>query len=605
MEWRAVRLFGSLIWPAGNLRLKLRFFAAIGCTLAGTLVGVMVPWQLKRIVDALSTQQALLVVAPLSLVVSYPLLRFIGTVGVQGYGIFSAEVVQTAKRYLSTRLIRHLHTLDASFHMSRQTGSLAIMVERGCIAIEKLSTLLVAHLVPTLIQCVIVSIIFLSIGTWEVGVSLIAVLISYALISVIITNWQTKVRRRVNRANDTAGALALDGLINHEAIELFCARDREVERYDKARRDLVSVAVRDQYLVSLLSIAWAMLNLIAVGLILTLTAAQVVAGAMTVGSFVMLDAYLLQLLAPLGILGLLYRDSRQSMVDLHDAASLLKAKPSVIDGASSYPEDAPPALIVFEGVSFAYPGGQTVLHDVSFRVPAGRSLAIVGPSGAGKSTIMRLLCRQYDVQAGSIRLNETDIRDLKLDALRNLLGVVPQDVVLFNESAHFNLAHAKPDASSDDIVRAAKRASIEHLFSEASADDAKLGERGGRISGGERQRLAIARVLLKMPPIIIMDEATSSLDQITEKAIQGKLAPDLARRTRILIAHRLSTTMHADSIVVLDKGRVVEQGDHERLLARNGLYARLWFSQFAVSDIVGADSSSSAKQTDLPKVGAK
>lgn len=604
MDWRAIRLFGSLIWPAGNLRLKLRFFAAVGCTLAGTLVGVMVPWQLKRIVDALATQQALLVAVPLFLIVSYPLLRFIGTVGIQGYGIFSAEVVQTAKRDLSTRLIRHLHTLDASFHMSRQTGSLAVMVERGCMALEKLSTLLVAHLVPTLIQCAIVSVIFLNVATWQVGVSLIGVLVSYAVLSVIITDWQTKIRFRVNRANDMAGALALDGLINHEAIELFCGKDREVARYDNAKRDVVSVAVRDQYLVSLLSIVWALLNLIAVGSILTLTAAQVVAGTMTVGSFVMLDAYLLQLLAPLGILGLLYRDSRQSMVDLHDAASLLKAKPTVTDGASTYPEDTPPASIVFEGVSFAYPGGETVLHNVSFKVPAGRSLAIVGPSGAGKSTIMRLLCRQYDVQAGSIRLDETDIRDLKLDALRSLLGVVPQDVVLFNESARFNLVHAKPNASADDIARAAKLASIEHLLSEPSADEARLGERGGRISGGERQRLAIARVLLKMPPIIIMDEATSSLDQITEKAIQGKLAPDFARRTRILIAHRLSTTMHADSIVVLDKGRVVEQGDHELLLARNGLYARLWFSQFAVSDIVGADASSSGQEIEFAKAGA-
>ena len=576
---KALKGLVPYLWPRDSLELRLRVVAALLLLVGAKIVNIGVPFLYKHAVDTLSGKLGPVVV-PIFVVLAYGMAR----VCAQGFNelrdtVF-AKVEQRAVRRLALSAFNHLHSLSLRFHLDRRTGGLARAVERGTQAIDFLLTFILFNIVPTLIEILVVCGILWRLYDWQFAAVTLATIVVYIAFTFAMTDWRVRFRQEMNARDSEANSKAIDSLLNYETVKYFANERHEAERYDRSLQAYERAAVRSETTLALLNVGQGVI--IACGLIgvMLLAAQGVAAGRMTVGDFVLVNAYLIQLYMPLNFLGMVYRNIKQSLVDLEQMLALLKVEPEIVDRPAAPPLRVTHGAVAFRQVDFRYDPRRPILEDIDFRIEPGHTLAIVGSSGAGKSTIARLLFRFYDVDAGAIEIDGQDIRDVTQDSLRRAIGVVPQDTVLFNDSILYNIAYGRPGASRDEIEDAARFARI-HDFVAGLPDgyDTVVGERGLKLSGGEKQRVAIARVILKAPEILIFDEATSALDTKTEREIQASLAEVATGRTTLIIAHRLSTIVDADQVLVLDGGRVVERGHHRELIALGGVYAAMWARQ--------------------------
>ena len=556
-----------------------RVLLALGLLVGAKLASVMVPLVLKHIVDALDKSRPELIL-PLALIIAYGLLRFASTTFADLRDVIFSKVTQRAMRRVSMAVFDHLHALSLRFHLERQTGGITRDIERGTKAISSLVGFLLFRITPTVLEILMVAgILFVKLD-WVFGLITLLTLAAYIGFTVAITDWRTQFVRRANTLDSEAYGRAIDSLLNYETVKYFGNERFEAARYDKSLQQWEHAALQSQRSLGFLNAAQAGTIAIGVTLMVLRAANGVVEGKLTLGDLVMVNAFLLQMFQPLSFLGVMYREIKQSLTDVERMFTLLGRPREVEDAPGARPLEVRAGEVRFERVSFAYNADRPILHEVSFTIPAGNTVAAVGASGAGKSTLARLLFRFYDVGAGSIRIDGQDIRQVTQDSLRAAIGVVPQDTVLFNDSIEYNIAYGRPDATRDEVIAAARAAHILNFIESLPQGwDSVVGERGLKLSGGEKQRVAIARTLLKNPAILILDEATSALDTKTEKAIQSELLEIARSRTSLIIAHRLSTVVDADEILVMEAGRIVERGRHPELLARNGVYAQMWALQ--------------------------
>src|SRR5882762_8359102 len=580
---RALKGLGPYLWPRDSIELRARVVLALALLIAGKLVNITVPLLYKQAVDARSgtgSASAGIIAVPVGVILAYGLARVLS----QGFNelrnaVF-AKVGQRAVRRIALSAFRHIHSLSLRFHLERRTGGLARAVERGIAGIEFLLSFMLFNVIPTLFEIVIVSAILWRLYNWTFAAVTLGTIVSYIAFTFIITDWRVRFRREMNERNSEANTKSVDSLLNYETVKYFANEEHEAQRYDRALHAYERAAVKSETTLALLNVGQGVI--IATGLIgIMLLAGQgVAAGAMTVGDFVLVNTYLIQLYMPLNFLGMVYRNIKQSLTDLEQLMALVKIPPEIEDRPGAPALAVTRGAVTFRHVDFSYDPRREILSDVDFAVPPGGSVAIVGPSGAGKSTIARLLFRFYDVSAGAIEIDGQDIREVTQDSLRRAIGVVPQDTVLFNDTIYYNIGYGRPGASRAEIEEAARLAHI-HDFIAGLPDgyQTMVGERGLKLSGGEKQRVAIARVILKSPRILIFDEATSALDTKTEREIQASLAEVAAGHTTLVIAHRLSTVIDADEILVLEDGGIVERGSHPELLARDGVYAAMWARQ--------------------------
>ncbi len=579
-EWRAIITLLPYLWPRGSLELRGRVVVAALLLVGAKLTNVYVPVLYKQAVDILTGEAGAVIALPVGLLVAYGLARtFAVAFGEMRDAVF-AKVVQRAMRTSALKTFEHLHGLSLRYHLDRQTGGLSRVIERGVSGIEFLLNFMIFNIVPTIFEILLVCGILW--GLFDIWFALVTAvtIFGYIAFSLIVTEWRIKFRREMNDRDTEANTKAIDSLLNYETVKYFGNEGHESRRYDVALQAYERAAIRSKVSLAMLNIGQA--GIIGGGLvaIMTMAGAGVVAGTMTVGDFVLVNAYLIQLYLPLNFLGFVYRQIRQSLTDMDAMFHLLQVEQEVSDDPDAPPLKVNGGEIVFDGVDFGYDSRRPILHDVSFTVPPGRTVAIVGPSGAGKSTISRILFRFYDVTGGTVRIDGQDIRHVSQSSLRAAIGIVPQDTVLFNDTVYYNIAYGRPDASPAEIEEAARLARI-HDFVMGLPDgyQTRVGERGLKLSGGEKQRVAIARTILKQPSILLFDEATSALDTHTEQEIQKSLEEVSANRTTLVIAHRLSTVVGADQILVLDEGRIIERGRHAELLARAGAYAAMWKRQ--------------------------
>jgi ATP-binding cassette subfamily B protein len=581
-----IRALLPYLWPERDPGAKVRVVLAMGLLLAAKVATVYVPVIYGRIVDALAPRDnTVLLAIPIALVIAYGLLRMSSAVFGELRDALFAKVQQRAVRTAARRTFEHLHALSLRFHLDRQTGALARAIDRGSQGIQSVLRLAVFNVVPTVIELLLVTAIIWHLFDWRFAAVTFAAVVSYAGFTMSFASWRSRIRRTMNDTDNDASTKALDSLLNYETVKYFGNEPHEAARYDAALARYERAAVRVQVSLNLLNIGQA--SIIAAGLtvIMLMAAREVHGGTMTVGQFVLVNTYLMQLYQPLGFLGMVYMTIKQGLVDMEQMFRLLEIDREIADrpGAAAlaaHLSDGPAGELRFEGVHFGYRPDRTILKGIDFTVPAGRKLAIVGPTGAGKSTISRLLFRFYDVTEGHIRIDGQDIRDVTQESLRAAIGVVPQDTVLFNDTIRYNIAYGRVGATQDEIEHAARLAQVhDFIASLPEGYDTRVGERGLKLSGGEKQRVAIARTILKDPRILILDEATSALDTGTEQDIQAALRAVARHRTTLVIAHRLSTVVDADEIIVLQDGRVAERGRHAALLARDGLYARMWALQ--------------------------
>ena len=578
-DYRTLRTLLPYIWPAGLVGLKVRVVVALLLLILSKLINVYVPFLYKAAVDALTLESAAVVV-PLGVILAYGLARVLTQVFGQLRSAVFAKVRQHALRSLALTTFRHLHGLALRFHLERQTGGLSRAIERGTKGIEFLLTFMIFNVIPTLFEILLVCLILLVRYNYYFALITFLTVAGFITYTFAVTEWRIRLRREMNRADSQANTRAIDSLLNYETVKYFGNEEHEASRYDSALAGYERAAVKSEQSLSLLNIGQG--AIVAVGLcgVMLLAAHGVAGGSMTVGDFVLVNTFLIQLYMPLNFLGTVYREIKQSLVDMEIMFGLLEVKAEIADRPGARAVAVERGEIVFERVDFGYDGDRTILREVSFTVPPGRTLAIVGPSGAGKSTISRILYRFYDVGSGAVRIDGQDIREVSQESLRAAIGIVPQDTVLFNDTIRYNIRYGRPDASDADIERAARLARIHDFVSALPKGyDTMVGERGLKLSGGEKQRVAIARTILKDPPILLLDEATSALDSHTEREIQASLQAVAAERTTLVIAHRLSTVVDADEILVLEEGRVVERGSHARLLAEGGRYAAMWARQ--------------------------
>ncbi|HET7261616.1 MAG TPA: ABC transporter ATP-binding protein/permease [Casimicrobiaceae bacterium] len=570
-DWHALRTLWPYLWEYRG-----RVLAAIACLVIAKLANVGVPVLMKRIVDSLDPRQAMLAV-PLVLLVAYGLLRLSTTLFTELREFLFAKVTQRAVRKIGLDVFRHLHMLSLRYHLARQTGGLTRDVERGQRGISSLVSYTLFSILPTLVEITLVSAILIARYDWTFIAITAAALALYIGFTVSVTEWRTHFRREMNELDSRANTRAIDSLINYETVKYFGNEEWEARRYDESLQRWERAAVKSQTSLSALNVGQSAIIAIAVSLIMWRATVGVVAGRLSIGDLVLVNAFMIQLYIPLNFLGVLYREIRQALADMERLFRLTAEHAEIVDRPGAQPLVTRGAEVRFEHVDFGYEANRRILHDVSFVIPAGHNVAVVGPSGSGKSTLARLLYRFYDVDSGRITIDGQDLRDVQQATLRAAIGIVPQDTVLFNDTIEYNIGYGNPGATYAAIVEAARLAQL-HDFVSRLPDGYRtaVGERGLKLSGGEKQRVAIARAILKDPAILIFDEATSALDSRSEKAIQAELQAIAKNRTTLTIAHRLSTIVDSDLILVLEHGRIVERGTHVALLAARGVYARMW-----------------------------
>jgi ATP-binding cassette subfamily B protein len=568
------------LWPRGALELRARVIVALALLVGAKIASVNVPILYKQAVDALSGGIAPAIAVPVGLIVGYGLLRIAASAFAELRDAVFAKVAYRAMRELGLATFRHLHALSLRFHLERQTGGLSRVIERGTSGVDTLLSYLIFSILPILIEISLVCAILWGLYDVTYAAVTLVTIAGYIAYTLAITEWRIKYRRAMNETDEEAHAKAIDSLLNYETVKYFGNEEHEARRFDQALARYEGAAVKSQSSLSLLNVGQGAIIALGVTVIMIMAGHGVAAGSMTIGDFVLVNAYLIQLYLPLNFLGNVYRQIKQSIIDMEKMLSLLDVEREVADKPGAPALEVSAGCVEFRNVGFSYEPQRRILHDVSFTVEPGATVAIVGPSGAGKSTISRLLFRFYDVGDGAIRIDGQDIRDVTQASLRAAIGVVPQDTVLFNDTIYYNIAYGRPSATRSEIEAAARMAQI-HDFVQGLPDGYKtmVGERGLKLSGGEKQRVAIARTLLKHPTIFLFDEATSALDSHTEKEIQASLREVSRSRTTLVIAHRLSTVIDADQILVLQDGRIVERGRHGELLLRGGLYASMWKKQ--------------------------
>ncbi len=585
--------FLPYLWPAGNRAAHVRVVLALLFMVLAKVATVYVPVIYGRIVDTLAPKDAAgaAFAVPVALIIAYGVIR----IGSAGFGevrdALFAPVQQRAVRQLALRTFRHLHNVSLRFHLDRQTGGLSRVIDRGVLGMQSVLRLAVFNVVPTALELVMVTAIIWHMLDWRYAVVTCLAVVLYVTFTAVLAGRRSRYRRTMNDTDNDASTKSLDSLINYETVKYFGNEEHEARRYDQALARYERAAVRVQVSLNAMNLGQAAIIASGLTLIMLLAASGMRDGSMTVGKFVVVNTYLIQLYQPLNFLGIVYMTIKQGLVDMEQMFALLRIKQEIADrpgaGAlTAHLSEGSAGEVVFEGVHFGYQSNRTILKGIDFVVPPGGKLAIVGPTGAGKSTISRLLFRFYDVTAGRILIDGQDVRDVTQDSLRAAIGVVPQDTVLFNDSIGYNIGYGRPGASQEQIEQAARLAQIhDFVMKLPERYETRVGERGLKLSGGEKQRVAIARTILKDPRILILDEATSALDSRTEQEIQAALKAVAHRRTSLVIAHRLSTVVDADEIIVLQDGQVAERGRHIALLTLDGLYARMWRLQAAEHDL--------------------
>ncbi len=558
------------------LEFKTRVVIAMVLLVFAKLANVGVPLVLKQIIDAMDSSHAVLVV-PLMLIVGYGLLRLFSTLFGELRDAVFAKVTQRAIRRIALQVFQHLHNLSLRFHLDRQTGGVSRDIERGTRGIGFLLNFTLFNILPTLFEIGLVAAILLhKYNAWFAIITFITLVI-YIIFTLFITEWRMVVRRTMNDLDSKANTRAIDSLLNYETVKYFGNEQYEADRYDHNMEHWERAAVRNQESLSLLNAGQSVIIALGITALMLLAADEVAMGKMTLGDLVLINVFMLQLYMPLHFLGFVYREIRNSLADMEKMFRLLDEHKEVADNEAAKVLTVGRAAVKFEQVNFGYQDDRQILFDVDFEIPEGHTVAVVGASGAGKSTLSRLLFRFYDVNSGSIKINGQDIREVTQASLRRAVGIVPQDTVLFNDTIYYNIAYGKPDATREEVIAAAQAAHIHHFVASLPQGyESMVGERGLKLSGGEKQRVAIARAILKNPAILIFDEATSALDSHSEKAIQAELISIAQNRTTLIIAHRLSTVVDANQILVMNAGRIVERGTHQQLLAQNGAYAQLW-----------------------------
>ncbi len=573
-EWRAALSLLPHLWE-----FRGRVLLALVLLVAAKLANVSVPLILKDVIDSLDTATAVLAV-PLALLAAYGALRFSTTLFGELRDVVFVRVTQRAARRIALSVFRHLHSLSLRFHLDRQTGGMSRDIERGTRGVSTLLSYMLFSIIPVVLEFALVAFILIQRFDWRFPAVTFSAVILYIGFTVGVTEWRTDHRRRTNELDSRANTRAIDSLLNYETVKYFNNEDFEAKRYDEALQRYEAAAVRSEMSLGVLNIGQSLIIAVAVTLLMILAAGGVAAKTLTLGDLVLVNALLIQLYIPLNFLGMVYREIKQSLADIDRMFRLLGEHRDVEDRPDAVALSAGQKTIAFDHVEFSYEVKRQILFNVSFDMPAGSKVAVVGHSGSGKSTLARLLYRFYDVGSGRIAIDGIDLRDLKQASLRAAIGIVPQDTVLFNNTIYYNILYGRPDATRDEVIEAARAAHI-HDFVETLPDkyEARVGERGLKLSGGEKQRVAIARAILKNPSILIFDEATSALDSKTEQAIQAELELIAKGRTTLVIAHRLSTIMDADQILVMDGGHIIERGSHRDLLAAGGAYAQMWALQ--------------------------
>jgi len=586
---RTISLLIPFLWPKNKKSIKIRVSLAVLCLLFAKVANVGTPPILGYAVDSLTELSQginIYMLIPLALIISYGVARVAALAfGELRNAIFS-KVAQNAITQLTLNTFKHLHSLSLQFHLGRQTGALSKFIDRGTKGVNFLLNYVLFNVIPTIIEIFLVAGILAFIYGLKYAFVTLITIILYVIVTFTVTQWRLQFRRRMNAADNAVSTKLIDSLLNFETVKYFNNEEHEYRRLFESLDQYEIESIKNQYSLSYLNIFQTVVIMTGITIMLSMSAFDIRAGNITIGGFVVINAYMLQLYQPLNFFGTVYREIRQSLTDMENLFTLWEEKPNLSDGAEKILETEE-ASIRFENVSFDYDARRTIIKDISFEVPNGKKVALVGPTGAGKSTISRLLFRFYDPKQGAVYINNQNIKDISQQSLRKHIGVVPQDTVLFNDTIYYNISYGNPSASEEEIYNAAKSADIHNfIINLPDGYQTIVGERGLKLSGGEKQRVAIARAILKNPSIFFFDEATSALDSTTEKEIQKNLQAISKNRTTLVIAHRLSTAADADEILVLEQGEITERGNHEELLSKKGKYSEMWNKQKSSIDLI-------------------
>ena len=586
---QTIDLLVPFLWPKNKKGMKARVVVAVICLLLAKAANIGTPPILGYAVDSLTELSEginVYMLIPLALIISYGIAR----IAALGFGelrnaIFS-KVAQNAITQLTLNTFKHLHSLSLQFHLGRQTGALSKFIDRGTKGVNFLLNYVLFNVIPTIIEIFLVAGILAFVYGWKYALVTLITISLYIMVTFTVTQWRLQFRRRMNAADNAVSTKLIDSLLNFETVKYFNNEEHEYKRLDESLQEYEKESINNQYSLSYLNIAQTFVIMTGITIMLVMSAFDIRAGSLTIGGFVVINAYMLQLYQPLNFFGTVYREIRQSLTDMENLFTLWEEKTNLIDSDQSASKTNQ-ASIRFENVSFDYDERRTIIENISFEVPNGKKVALVGPTGAGKSTISRLLFRFYDPKQGAIFINNENIKDISQSSLRKMIGVVPQDTVLFNDTIYYNISYGNPEASEEQIYEAARSADIHNFVMELpDGYQTLVGERGLKLSGGEKQRVAIARAILKNPSIFFFDEATSALDSTTEKEIQKNLQAISQNRTTLVIAHRLSTAADADEILVLEQGKITERGTHDQLLTLQGKYAEMWNKQKTATDSI-------------------